>query len=159
MLGLSTHEPNFYIIRENIDFEKKKKKDEEIESFNFHNYIVKFVFIKIIIVREYIDDFMKNAKFPFGRNLENILDDFVLLCFIVGNDFLPNIPGFNIRQGGIDILLNFYERNIQYLDGYLTDKCEVNLHNLEQFFKELSLYEYDLLSTIEEEMYRSWKSG
>lgn len=52
---------------------------------------------------------MKNERIKFAKNLENVIDDFVLMCFIVGNDFLPNIPGFNIRNGGIDILLNFYE--------------------------------------------------
>lgn len=60
-------------------------------------------------MREFIEDFMKNSKIPFGKNLENIIDDFVLMCFIVGNDFLPNIPGFNIWNAGIDILLSFYE--------------------------------------------------
>lgn len=97
MLGLATHEPNFLIIRESIEFEKKNKNEQIGNCFSYHDFIVKFVFIKVCIVREFIEDFMKNAKIPFGKNIENIIDDFVLLCFIVGNDFLPNIPGFNIR--------------------------------------------------------------
>lgn len=52
--------------------------------------------------------------------MENIIDDFVLLCFIIGNDFLPSLPGFEIRMGGIDILLEFYKKCLKKLNGYLT---------------------------------------
>ena len=48
----------------------------------------------------------------FKYDIERIIDDFILLCFLVGNDFLPHLPGFNIYSGGIDILLNFYKKVI-----------------------------------------------
>lgn len=41
----------------------------------------------------------------------------------------------------------------------MTDKCDVNLSNLEEFFKGLSSYEYDLLVSIEEDMYKNWKNS
>lgn len=107
MLSLSTHEPHFYVIRESIETDFKKW--GQIDKGSFSDFVIKFIFVQINIVREFIEDFMKNSKIPFGKNLENIIDDFVLMCFIVGNDFLPNIPGFNIRNAGIDILLSFYE--------------------------------------------------
>ena len=61
------------------------------------NFVVNFTFIRISVVREFLEDYMRNISLPFDKDLENIIDDFVLLCFIVGNDFLPKIPGFNIR--------------------------------------------------------------
>ena len=51
----------------------------------------------------------------FGRALtselgggENRVSDYILLCFFLGNDFLPHFPSLNIRTEGIDRLLVAY---------------------------------------------------
>ena len=155
MLGLSTHEPHFFVIRERLDQNERgkygrkgRKVMERKKDFN-----VLFTFVKIFVVREFLGEFMKGVSLIFKFDLENVIDDFVFLCFMVGNDFLPNIPGFNIRNGGIDLLLNFYRKNLNHLGGYLTHRCTLNLRSLEKFFYELSKAEYPLLKTIEDSQF------
>lgn len=95
-------------------------------------FSINMCFIKIFVVREYLGKFFGNMQLNFDWNIERIIDDFVLMCFFVGNDFLPNIPGISIRKGGIDILLNYYRIKLPKMKGYLTHKGEINLSNLER---------------------------
>ena len=38
-----------------------------------------------------------------------MIDDVVGLFMLVGNDFLPNLPTLDIREGGLDKLLDAYK--------------------------------------------------
>ena len=39
---------------------------------------------------------------------KNMLDDFVLICFLLGNDFLPHLPALNIYTSGLNIIISSY---------------------------------------------------
>lgn len=54
---------------------------------------------------ETIEKTVHNAQFSPKRAIY----DFVLLCFLVGNDFLPTIPSMAILDGTIDIILDIYK--------------------------------------------------
>jgi len=56
------------------------------------------------IVREYLSVELFGNKNEFERAVE----DFVFLTFLVGNDFLHHLPGFGIRDGAIDLLMNVW---------------------------------------------------
>ncbi len=56
-------------------------------------------------------------KLPFGYDLERIIDDWVLMGFLVGNDFLPNLPNLHIRQDAFPFLYATYMEVLPGLDG------------------------------------------
>ena len=139
MLGLATHEMNFTILRE--EFVPNQPKPCEIcaqyghfmedcdgEARNPEEPEVTptapgFVFIRLNVLREYLE---KEAE---GLDLERFIDDFVFLCFFVGNDFLPHLPSLEIREGAIDRLLNIYRDVMGSYRSpvYLTENGIVNL--------------------------------
>lgn len=80
-------------------------------------------------------------KLKFEYDFERIIDDFVFLCFFVGNDFLPNLPSLKIREGAIDALIYLYKLIIPSLDGYLTDKGIINFQRVEKLFEKLAIIE------------------
>ncbi|PHJ18026.1 xrn 5 -3 exonuclease n-terminus protein, partial [Cystoisospora suis] len=53
----------------------------------------------------------------YPRERERMIDDFVLFCFMVGNDFLPHPKATDIADGGLNALMNCYK---QYLRNYYT---------------------------------------
>jgi len=51
-------------------------------------------------------------------DFEFVVCDFVILCFMVGNDFLPPLPLFNIYDGGLDLVMKHYFTS----PGYITNR-------------------------------------
>jgi 5'-3' exoribonuclease 2 len=39
---------------------------------------------------------------------DNLIYDYIFLCFLLGNDFLEHIPSLKIKEGGINVLIKYY---------------------------------------------------
>ena len=83
----------------------------------------------------------KDLKIPFGFDFERIVDDFVFLCFFVGNDFLPHLPSLQIREGALDSIMVMYKSLLPSMAGYLTNQDKVLFANCDVLFKDIAKYE------------------
>ena len=150
MLGLLSHDPHFCLLREEVTFGRQNKaaKSKELEHQNFY-------LMHLSVVREYLEyEFQELGKpgvlsFPF--DMERIIDDFILLAFFVGNDFLPNLPGLHINEGALSLQFKLYKEILPKAGGYINEHGIINL-------KRLSLL-LEALSKFEEQIYESESSA
>lgn len=139
MLALATHEPHFRVLREDV-FAQDKSTACRVCGEEGHYAaqctgpkldVVKpkppppekkpFIFLDVSILREYLEAELYVSSVPFPFNLEQAIDDWVLLIFFVGNDFLPHLPSLEIREGAIDTLLRIWKMELARMGGYLTN--------------------------------------
>jgi 5'-3' exonuclease len=64
--------------------------------------------------------------------------DYILLCFFLGNDFMPHFPSINIRTGGVDKMINAYRATIGDSTDILTDGSNINWKNVRKIVKFLA---------------------
>ncbi|XP_069033572.1 5'-3' exoribonuclease 2 isoform X2 [Embiotoca jacksoni] len=163
MLGLATHEPNFTIIREEFKpnkprpcalcgqmghdikecqgtaREKQGQHDEFADTMPAAEQ--EFIFIRLCVLREYLARELTMASLPFPFDFERSVDDWVFMCFFVGNDFLPHLPSLEIREGAIDRLVNIYKDVVHRTGGYLTQNGYVNLERVELIMQAVGVAE------------------
>uniref|UniRef100_A0A667YQ49 5'-3' exoribonuclease n=1 Tax=Myripristis murdjan TaxID=586833 RepID=A0A667YQ49_9TELE len=173
MLGLATHEPNFTIIREEFKPNKPRpcalcgqmgheikdcqgtarEKQGEHDQFADTMPVAEqeFIFIRLCVLREYLERELTMASLPFPFDFERSVDDWVFMCFFVGNDFLPHLPSLEIREGAIDRLVGIYKDVVHKTGGYLTQNGFVNLERVEMIMHAVGVAEDNIFKKRKED--------
>ena len=68
--------------------------------------------------------------------------------FLVGNDFIPNLPHFHINKGALPLLYSAYMDVLPTLDGYINENGLLNLPRFEKFMERLAQIDYDHFNDI-----------
>lgn len=140
MLGLLSHDPHFCLLREEVTFGRQhQKKSKELEHQNFY-------LMHLCIVREYLELEFQELKEPsilsFAFDMERVIDDFILMAFFVGNDFLPNLPNLHINEGALALMFKVYKSVLPKAGGYINELGVINLERLALLLEELADVEY-----------------
>lgn len=140
MLGLLSHDPHFCLLREEVTFGRQsQKKSKELEHQNFH-------LMHLCMVREYLELEFQELREPdvldFPYDMERVIDDFILMAFFVGNDFLPNLPNLHINEGALAWMFKTYKEVLPKLGGYINESGVINLERLGILLDSLSAVEH-----------------
>lgn len=103
MLALGTHLPNFYILREDL-----------------YDPTNEYFLINIGEVHDVLGELIRWESSTYEYHTDSAINDFIFICFTVGNDFLPHIPSIEIIENGIELLLEVY-RLVGSSYGHLTE--------------------------------------
>jgi 5'-3' exonuclease len=75
----------------------------------------------------------------------NRIKDYIFMCFLLGNDFLPHFPAVNIRTVGIEIILNVYRETLGKTNKFLINDMKIQWKNFGEFIKNIADREDDLM--------------
>nr|XP_033814322.1 5'-3' exoribonuclease 1 isoform X3 [Geotrypetes seraphini] len=145
MLGLTSHEAHFSLLREEVRFGSKKsqKRISAPEETTFH-------LLHLSLMREYIDyEFSAlKDKIIFDYDIEKIIDDWILMGFLVGNDFIPHLPHLHINHNALPLLYKTYISVLPELEGYINESGHLNLTNFEKYLIKLSDFDREHFNEI-----------
>lgn len=131
MLAMSSKIPNIYLLRESLLFNKPIK-----DTF----LLLDIDSLKIAIIKN-IQVYMYEYDPCYKINDYNrLIDDYIFVCFLLGNDFIPHIPGLSLKEDGHDYLLKLYISILINYKEYLIDTTRMKINNafLFSFFNKLS---------------------
>ncbi|AET41653.1 chromatin-binding exonuclease XRN1 Ecym_8383 [Eremothecium cymbalariae DBVPG len=135
ILGLSVHDSHFALLREEVLFGKNHN-SKPLEQQNFF-------LLHISILREYLElEFAElENELMFEYDFERLLDDFILVLFVIGNDFLPNLPDLHLNKGAFPVLLQTFKEALRHMDGYMNECGTINFSRFSIWLEYLSKFE------------------
>uniref|UniRef100_A0A8C0XTZ8 5'-3' exoribonuclease 1 n=1 Tax=Castor canadensis TaxID=51338 RepID=A0A8C0XTZ8_CASCN len=140
MLGLTSHEAHFSLLREEVRFGgKKTQRVCAPEETTFH-------LLHLSLMREYIDYEFSVKRSHLKYDIERIIDDWILMGFLVGNDFIPHLPHLHISHDALPLLYGTYitilwHLNLPRFEKYLVKLSEFDREHFSEVFVDLKWFE------------------
>ena len=151
---------NLYLYRETPLFINSLDK-----SLNENEkYIININLLGSVIYKEITDDIIMSDDTPqwlkhadltldlsfniiHSTQFYNKIEDYIFICFLLGNDFLPHFPALNIRLNGFTILLELYKKLFK-ANECLTANNSINWHNFKKYIKHIAEHEEKFIKEV-----------
>ena len=150
-LSLSLHVPKMMILREVMEYDDDKTNSATKRTSSEQQMELLF----IGVLREYMELEYNSIRGKFTKNpfdIERIIDDFILLAFFIGNDFLHQLYCMSTKFGNFDEVIDIFKEQLPKLNGYLSDKGKVNWENFIVFLRSIVKMENKMIKTTLDEM-------
>ena len=151
---------NIYLYRETPVFinslDKSLNENEKyIININLLGNIIYKEITNDIIMCSDTPEWLKNAQFTMDISFNKIhsigfynkIEDYIFICFLLGNDFLPHFPALNIRLNGFTILLECYRKLFGTNDFLITNNA-INWHNFKKYIKAIAEHEETFIKEV-----------
>lgn len=158
-LALSTESNSIYLLREANEINKNESKE-----------VLNYVSIKIMkesivnTMTKYVNKSIEEVDKLYGFDKMDpvrLVNDFIFMCYFLGNDFLPHIPSLDIHQDGIESLIISWaetmkeiildKNKIEYL---LNDKKDLQSKTLKKVNMNFVIKFINKLASTEESILR-----
>lgn len=118
-LAMASQKKNIYLLREEFHLvQGKPVKHEIIDPIDDVAEDMRYVSIDLtkkcyddrimnIIYQKSIEDGHEIFNLD-GLDKEDYWNDFVFICYFLGNDFLPHFPSIDVHKSGLDIVIDCY---------------------------------------------------
>ena len=126
---------HLYLYRETPHFIQSLNSELEPNEL----YVIDIPKMSESIISEIQNERMQLSNVNKGKIKEkNILHDYILLCFFIGNDFVSKTPCINIRSKGLDFIMNGYIKVISSKNKNLIKDGKIQWNQLFYLFRFLS---------------------
>lgn len=88
-----------------------------------------------------------------NSDINMYVKDYIFICFLIGNDFVPHHPAINIRTTGIELLIDVYRKTLKPNE-HLTDGKIIYWKNVRKYIDELVIIERESICD-----YITWKEN
>jgi len=137
MLSMSSKREHIYLLRESLVFNK-------VIPDKF--LLLDIDYLKFGLIMDLKDHILEYDSCYIIKNVERIIDDYIFLCYFLGNDFLPHIPGVSLKEDGHDLLLKNYISILVNYGDYFVDREKMKINNqfLYSFLNKLASEEHNI---------------
>lgn len=151
MLSLLSHRPRIYLMREHTNVKKHE------EGFVYLDIDALRVGILKMLRKDYHWPVSDNLS-PFEPTACNIIENYTIACFLLGNDFLPNITSLHLKKNGIYSILSTFKETWDIVGAPLVDREStdepISLDFLARWFERMAKSEDGWIAQMNEDYFK-----
>jgi len=137
---------NIFLYRETPLFINSLDKSLDPKEKYIININILALTIYLVLTNQ--GNYVKHSLEPERSNsYYNKIEDYIFICFLLGNDFLPHFPAINIRINGFTILLELYQK-LFGINEFIINNGSINWYSFKKYIKHIAENEEQFIKEV-----------